>query len=135
MGVVDVQIEHRPADLSRVVEVGQPGGIGDDPLEMPAEQLAVLAAGDRLVGELVLGEERQHVADQQQLAGLLGRLDHARGVGRRQRDRLLAEDVLAGLQGGDGHLGVPRRRQADVDHVEVRIGQHLVEVGVAGDAR
>ena len=103
MGVVNMQIEHRPADFCRIVEVGQPGGIGNHPFEMPAQQPAVVAAADRVVGKLVLGEEGQHVADHEQLAGLFGRIDHPRGIGRPQGDRLLAEDVLARLQRGNRH--------------------------------
>ena len=97
MGVVDVQIEHRPTALLGIVKVGHPGRIGDNPLEVPAEHPPELAALDRLVGKLIFGEKRQDLGDRQQLAGLLGRLHHAGGVGRIQGDRFLAEDVLAGL--------------------------------------
>jgi len=44
MGVVDVQIEHRPADFLRIEKVGQPGGIGNDALEMSAQYAAVKTA-------------------------------------------------------------------------------------------
>ena len=51
-------------------------------LKCPPQQPAILAAADRLIGKGVLGEERQHVADHQQLAGLLRALDHLLRVGR-----------------------------------------------------
>ena len=134
MGVVDVQIEHRPAALLRIVKILHPHRIGNNSLKMSAQQPAVLAAGDRLIGILILGKERQNLSDRQQLAGLFRGRDHPIGVGRIQGDRLLTKHVLACPERGDGHLGVPGRRQADVDHIEVRIGQHLVEIGIPGNA-
>ena len=53
----------------------------------------------------------------------LGRLDHALRVGGGQRERLLAQDVLAGAGGGDRPLGVEVVRQRDVDGVDVRVGE------------
>ena len=50
-------------------------------------------------------------------------VDHPFGVGGRQRQRLLAQDVLAGAGGGDRPLGVEVVRQRDVDGVHVRVGE------------
>ena len=90
---------------------------------MPAQHAAVLAARDGLVGEVVFGKERQHVADGQQLAVLLGRGDHPLGIGRFQGDGLFAKNVFAGVEGGHGDRGMPGGRQADVDHVDLGVGQ------------
>ncbi len=120
MGVVDVQIEHRAADHGGVVVARHPQGIGDDPLEVAALDAAVLAAGHGLVGEAVLGEEGQHVADHQHAARLVGRVDHGNSVGGRQGDRLLAKHVPAGREGLNRGGGVQRGGQADVDQVELR---------------
>ena len=100
---------------------------------MPAQQFAVPVAGDRFIGEMVFGEEGQHVADEQQSARIPSRCDHAVGVGGNKRDRLLAEDVLSGLQGADRRRGVPRGRKTNVDHVQARIGEHCVQAVIAVD--
>ena len=49
--------------------------------------------------------------------------DHGVGLLERERHRLLAQDVLAGHGGGDHAVGVQVGGQADVDHVDLRIGQ------------
>ena len=37
--------------------------------------------------------------------------------------RLLADDVLAGVDGRDDHLGVQGRRRANIDDVDLRVGE------------
>ena len=54
----------------------------------------------------------------QDLAGVLDRLHHGQRLGDGQRQRLLAVDVLAGLHGLDGDLGVPVVGRGDQDAVE-----------------
>src|SRR5262249_55615495 len=49
--VVDVQVDGGAAGLGGVADVGGPVGPGDDPGEVPAEQLAVLALADGPGGE------------------------------------------------------------------------------------
>ncbi len=51
------------------------------------------------------------------------RVTHAIDVGGGQRQRLLAQDVLAGLSRLDGPLGVEMIRQRNVDGVDRRIGE------------
>jgi len=101
---------------------------------MPAEQLAELPAKDRLgrIGEL--GEERQHMSDHEQLLRRAGSIEHGIRVLRVERDRLFDEDVLTGLQSLDGGLRVQVGRIADVDHVDVRIGEQVVELAIQLDA-
>ena len=48
----------------------------------------------------------------------------------RERQRLLAEDVLAGLQGLDGDLHVPVVGRDDAHHVDVLAIEHLAVVAV-----
>ena len=49
-------------------------------------------------------------------------------VGVINRNRLLAEHVLAGFERSHRGIAMQFGRQADVDHVEVGIGEHRVEV-------
>src|SRR5207244_7386550 len=53
---------------------------------------------------------------------------------RVQRDGLLYEDMLAGFERGQRRRGVLLRGIADVDHVDVWIGQQLVELLVLLDS-
>ena len=55
---------------------------------------------------------------------------HLDGLLRGEAERLLAQDVLAGLGRRDDRVGVQVVRQADVDGVEVCLGDHLPIVGV-----
>lgn len=59
----------------------------------------------------------------------VGRVPHGPGLGRVERERLLADDVTAGLDRGDGErrVGVGRRRDRHRDHVVA--GERPVEVG------
>src|SRR4029453_13357263 len=47
----------------------------------------------------------------------------------RERERLLAIDVLAGPHGGDGDGGMPVVRRADGDGVDVAVAEQLAVVG------
>ena len=134
MRVMHVQVEHRAARGSRVMEVGDPLGIGNDPLEIPAQELPVLSRCNRLVGKPVFGEERQDVGHHQVTARVPGRPEEAVRIGRLQRDGLFAQDVLAGLQRRRGRPGMPGRRQADIDQVELGIGEHFFQRRVAEHA-
>jgi hypothetical protein len=50
-------------------------------------------------------------------------------------ERLLADDVLSRLHGLDDHLGVCRRRRADVDDVDVFVGEQRAVIAMGrGDA-
>ena len=64
------------------------------------------------------------VRDVQHDAGSSRRRDHLVGLVDGARDRLLDEDVLAGLRRGDRLLGVERVRRADVDGVDVVASDH-----------
>ena len=137
MGVVDVQIEHRPAALSAGCR-SRAATAGSEMIRLkcPPKQPAVLAALDRLVGESGIrgrraARGRSSAACPTCLAASTMRVASAgsSAIGFSQKTCLPAS------QGGDGHFGVPGRRQANVDQIELRVGEQLVELGVAGDAR
>ena len=68
-------------------------------------------------------------ADHEEAAGLVGRGLHRRGLRGVHRHRLFAEDVLAGVEGGDGALRVGVVPGADADGVDLgQGGEHLVLV-------
>ena len=50
------------------------------------------------------------------------------GVGYARRERLLAQDVLAGVQGGPSHLVVRRGGRADDHRVDTLDGERLLDV-------
>ena len=74
--------------------------------------------------ELVAGVVSLHVADHRRHAGPLDRGDDAVGLGQREAERFLDEEVLARLGRRDRHLGVLHRQHRDrVDVVPVtRLG-------------
>ena len=61
-------------------------------------------------------------------------VDHPLRLGGGQRQRLLAQDVLAGPGRGDRPLGVEVVGQRDVDGVDVRVGEERLvrAVGASG---
>ena len=63
---------------------------------------------------------------------VVGRLDHPFRVRGRQRERLLAQDVLAGLRGGDRPIHVHVVGQRDVDRVDVGVRQQRLVRAVRG---
>ena len=83
---------------------------------------------DQLLDAPPLDREAQFEADREQLSRTLDRLDDAPAVRGRGRHRLLEQDVLAGLERGDRHLGVQVVGRHDVDHVERRVGDELPPV-------
>ena len=62
--------------------------------------------------------------------GALGGRGHRLGLGDGVGQRLLAQHVLAGLERGDGDLGVGVARRADVDEVDVVARDHRAPVGL-----
>ena len=67
--------------------------------------------GERRVADVV-------VADHGRDAGRGGRRGHLLGLGEGQPERLLAIDVLAGGDRGEGHLAVEAVRRGDRDDVD-----------------
>ena len=87
---------------------------------MSRPQATVTPGLDRLEGEGKLGEERQDVADHEQLARGRGGRHHLVGFGRLERDRLFDQHVLAGLERLDGHPAVGVVGNAEIDQVDLR---------------
>ena len=84
-----------------------------------------------------------HLLDEQELAAVDDRLGHhvfqpglldefadLLALFDRRRHRHGAHDVLAGLERLQRHPGVVGNRRVDVDEVDLRVGQHVLELGV-----
>ena len=71
-------------------------------------------------------------ADHEQLVRLLAGVADQLVLFERERQRLLAKDVLAGLQGLDGDFDVPMVGRDDAHHVDIVALQHLAIIAVAG---
>ena len=128
---VEVAVRARAGDVT--LEPPQQRGVGPAPalevrgahVEQPSER----ALGHELVGE----GDRRHASVVEPHEGPAhrggGRRRHRLGVGERAGERLLAGDVLAGLEGGDRLLGVDVVRRGDVDEVDVVGGDRGAPVG------
>lgn len=112
--------------------------IGEPVLEVVGADVAQGAdapVGDHAAGERDGRDAPVVEADHRQLAvgGCpFGGLGHRLRLLHRVGERLLAQHVLAGLQGGDGDLGVAVARGADVDQVDVVPGDQRPPVGLGG---
>jgi hypothetical protein len=93
----------------------------DAPQRAALDQLAHLADGGH---EAVV--EGDHVLDARLLHGVEHRLGFLGGA----RQRLLAEDVLARLRGGNARFGVGVVWSAIVEQLHAVVGQHVAPVGV-----
>ena len=80
------------------------------------------------LGLHVLGREEQFLGIHQQHALPAAGVDHHVGLFQRHAQRLLADDVLAGVGDIDGHLGVQGVGGGDGDHLDVRLLEHLAIV-------
>jgi len=129
--VVLLQLEVPLETTLRAAELGRGAGARVVLNLAPAQPLtaAQLARVDHVLGQAHGGQEAV-VERAHGLAGRLGRgVAHAPGVVERDGHRLLADRVLAGLQGGDAGLGMDGVGPAVVDHVDPRVGDHLAPVG------
>ena len=97
-------------------------GVPNSPARQPRAQLP----DHRVAG-------RPHRLHQEPVV-LAGQPDHLLGVGRVERERLLAEHVLAGLEAQPGVVEVEGVRRRDVDDVDVRV-RHQLLVGAVRRAR
>ena len=74
------------------------------------------------------------VEDRQQAAGPIAGLDHAIGIGRRQRHHLVDDAVAAGVERFHGKLGMSIVRRGDHHELDLGVGQSRFQVGVAAHA-
>ena len=126
--VVDQQVDGDPARPGRVAHPVVPVRRGRQPQRGHRERPAEATVGEPPLQLDVLGPEAQHEPDHEEAAAPLRRRHDCVGVLERQRDRLLEEDVLAGGEGRLGPLTVQRRRQADVDGVDLRVAERRQEI-------
>ena len=94
-------------------------------MQFPEQSLVDYRADQGEVGAVAALE-----ADADLDAAFADRLAHRRHVLVREGDRLFDDQVLAGARRGDRLLRVEGVGGADVDDVDVAVGQHLVEAGV-----
>ena len=80
------------------------------------------------------GWQAVHIASMRNRSCSPASRDHLLGVGGVERERLLAEHVLAGLEAEPGVVEVEGVRRRDVDDVDVRVGDQLL-VGAVRRAR
>jgi hypothetical protein len=114
-----VQLPGAPPVAGVVVALPAPPVDRRDARGDPAE----LAAGDGREGGLGGRVEPVLRDDRDQGAGLVLGLDDPIGAGHGDLGGLLHDDVLAGLEGLDGHLAVPPGRRADHHDVDLLGGQ------------
>ena len=94
--------------------------------------LADRALGDELEHAHGLGVEAVHVRLEQHPLAAGGEIDQRHRGARVRGQRLLAQHVLAGLEGAGGERGVAGVHGGDVDRVDLVGGEHLVVVADQG---
>jgi hypothetical protein len=97
------------------------------PVGMDVAHGAELSGPDHRLERLESGMEAQHVAGHGHQAGPGSRIHDAPRIGDGQGDRLLHQHVLAGLQHGNGLVGMILRRQGQHHAVDFRIGENLLD--------
>ncbi len=131
--VVDAHVEEDPARLRRILDEEAARVVLVGGLRAHEERAADRACLDLLPHVAVARIEAAHVADHDLLPRMFrGLRFHALTIRKIQRERLLREHVLAGLQRGDDLVGVQRRRRHQDDRVESGVCEQLREVGVRG---
>ena len=126
--VVDHQIDSSPSGLLPVAEPVGPVRRRGEPQGRDRAGPTELARLDDARELDVLRPEPQHEADHQHPAAPLGRREDRVCVVERERERLLDEDMLPRREGALGDLAMERGRHADVDRLDLRVGEDRVEV-------
>jgi hypothetical protein len=121
--VVDHQIDCSSSGLLGVAQPIRPVGRGREPHGRYRERPAQLTSLDHPRELDVLRPEPQHQADHQHPAAPLGCREDRVCVVERERERLLDEDMLPRREGALGDLAMEWGRHADVDRLDVRIGE------------
>jgi len=107
-----------PDVVGVVVEVREPA--------LHRAELADPTGADELAYSLPRGVEAVHESLHQPDASSGAGVDHLLRLSCVQRQRLLAQDVLAGPGRRDRPLGVEVVRQRDVDRVDLVVGQQVL---------
>jgi hypothetical protein len=95
---------------------------------MEEVDVAERSGPDALGGGAPVRIEAAMEADLQRDPRLAGGVDRGNCRFQVERDRLLAEDVLAGCRSGLDHLDMERRRCRDDDAVDIGIAEQVVVV-------
>src|SRR5262249_55432145 len=98
------------------------------PVAIQVQHFAELAGVDDLLQPAYTWVVEQQVSGEQHQIALLGVRDQLVGLDARQGRRLLDEDVLAGEQRAAGQGEGRDDGRRDDDRVELRVGEHLLEV-------
>ena len=109
-------------------------GSGPDRGHLDALDLAESSVLDEFVGGANLGAGAVLEVDGQESVGLAGGGDHAVGVGDLDGDRLLDQDVGAGLQAVNRNPGVERVRGDHRDGLRCGRGEEVAVIGEGGTA-
>ena len=132
------QVEHVHADVDTGAAAAQfllhEASRGDERIaaQHPAPGMIDVAqstGGDFFLHGLRYASEAEVLGRHQFFAGFVAGCDHRAHLGRGRCERLFADDVLAGLEGGNGQWGVVHVGRADVDDVDARVTQDFGEVG------
>ena len=134
-----VEVVHHQVDGSSPVWAGSwihsPQSAGNESrYALTARGRPISPAETRRVDLDVLGEEPDDLGHHERPAARRGRPQDRLGVRLGQRQWLLEQDVLAGGERPLGGVAVERCRQTDVDRVDLRIGEHRLEVVDEGRA-
>ena len=90
-----------------------------------ASSLPALRDREHRADHVVDGREPQHEADLADNASVCDRRGHLCRLRRAHRERLLAEDMLAGPRRGDTDFAMHRGRRADPDRIDRWVGDYL----------
>ena len=127
MPSIGVDAHRRQPAARRLVAARAPGvrleeqRVGERHRRFDVQNRSQLARPDPLAQLRHLRVEAAVVAEPERDARSSRRRDRGLGVGLGQRERLLAEDVLAGSGGGDDLRRVQRVRRREHDRVDLRI--------------
>ena len=75
------------------------------------------------------------MGDKEAFSRLLGGLDHRVGISQGGRDGFFDENVLSRPESLYGDRPVKLHRQADIDQVDVGIGEKIPVIGIGTDSR
>jgi len=130
---VDPDVEERPVACQVAVREPAPvprNAVLADHLDVGEIHLAEIAPRHRVAHRERRAIESLVLVDAEQLAARARGNDHCLGTGAPHAHRLLAEDVLTGLERGDCHWRMQRVRQGDRDEIEVGASQKLLRCGI-----
>src|SRR6266516_331 len=124
---VAADIEERPTgQLRRHPDIGVPLGHGEMEVRLDLPQIPDHTVGNQLAEPPHLVVEREDEGLPERGAGLAGHGEDLLRLGQRARQRLLAQNGLAGPQRPDRPLPVQRVRQRDVQGVHPRVVDQLL---------